>query len=200
MTWQANAPVWRPSGASGEGVLRWVQNHLSGCSSGDEACPLSVCLHLPALPARLPPHTPHFPVQPPTLSQAAATRPAAARSHHAALAAQGVPCPGRQRREGEALVPGMGWMLTVPHAPACGVYTTHADLAEEHNPHDDLALHCLNALSYPRPLSFCPSQVAVADLSLAIPRCECFGLLGPNGAQPGGSWQRVGHGKCWRQG
>ena len=25
-------------------------------------------------------------------------------------------------------------------------------------------------------------QVAVADLSLAIPRCECFGLLGPNGA------------------
>ena len=25
-------------------------------------------------------------------------------------------------------------------------------------------------------------QVAVADLSLAVPRCECFGLLGPNGA------------------
>ena len=27
-----------------------------------------------------------------------------------------------------------------------------------------------------------PSQVAVADLSLAIPRSQCFGLLGPNGA------------------
>ncbi|EFN55401.1 hypothetical protein CHLNCDRAFT_23609, partial [Chlorella variabilis] len=25
-------------------------------------------------------------------------------------------------------------------------------------------------------------KVAVADLSLAVPRCECFGLLGPNGA------------------
>lgn len=32
----------------------------------------------------------------------------------------------------------------------------------------------------PPPRLWC--QVAVADLSLAIPRCECFGLLGPNGA------------------
>ena len=36
----------------------------------------------------------------------------------------------------------------------------------------------------PPPLPFLhrPSQVAVADLSLAIPRSQCFGLLGPNGA------------------
>lgn len=41
---------------------------------------------------------------------------------------------------------------------------------------------CRWCASLPWPTAVPPCQVAVADLSLAIPRCECFGLLGPNGA------------------
>ena len=113
-----------------------------------------------------------FPSSP--ICQAARPRAGTSRRHHASLAAQGVPGARRQRAKGATLFEGCcraGALLRVLWG------------------HAGIQRAMLHGSMYPSAAEVshpaCPCQVAVADLSLAIPRCECFGLLGPNGAGEG---------------